>query len=77
MTRGRIRLAGLAAILGGLAWIPVRLAIGGTWGTTVMGLDYVEWNRLMVVPLARLFIGLGGVAIGVSGMRGGSASLAR
>ena len=55
---GTRRLAGLAAVLGGLAWIPVRLAIGGTWGTTVAGLDYVEWNRLMVVPLALLFGGI-------------------
>lgn len=60
MTPVRIRLAGLAAIVGGLAWIPVRLAIGGTWGTTVVGLDYVEWNRLMVVPLALL---LGGIVV--------------
>jgi hypothetical protein len=58
MTPGRIRLAGLAAIGGGLAWIPVRLAIGGTWGTTVAGLDYVEWNRLMVIPVALLFGGI-------------------
>lgn len=48
----------MAAILGGLAWIPVRLAIGGTWGTTVAGLGYVEWNRLMVIPLALLFGGI-------------------
>jgi hypothetical protein len=60
MTPARTRrLAGLAAVLGGLAWIPVRLAIGGTWGTTVAGLDYVEWNRLMVVPLALLLGGVG------------------
>lgn len=56
--RGLHRLAGIAAVLGGLAWIPVRLAIGGTWGTTVAGLGYVEWNRLMVVPVALLFGGI-------------------
>lgn len=54
----RRRVACLAAVLGGLAWIPVRLAIGGTWGTTVAGLDYVDWNRLMVVPLSLLFGGI-------------------
>jgi hypothetical protein len=53
-------MAGVAAILGGLAWIPIRLAIGGTWGTTVAGLGYVEWNRLMVVPLVLL---QGGIAV--------------
>lgn len=52
------RVASVAAVLGGMAWIPVRLAIGGTWGTTVAGLDYVEWNRLMVVPLTLLFGGI-------------------
>lgn len=56
--RGLERLAGVAAILGGLAWIPIRLAIGGTWGTTVAGLGYVEWNRLMVVPLVLLSGGI-------------------
>lgn len=55
---GSRRVASLAAVLGGIAWIPVRLAIGGTWGTTVAGLDYVEWNRLMVVPLSLLFGGI-------------------
>jgi hypothetical protein len=58
--RGLQRLAGFAAILGGLVWIPVRLAIGGTWGTTVAGLGYVQWNQLMVVPLALL---VGGIVV--------------
>lgn len=65
-SRGLQRLAGSAAILGGLAWIPVRLAIGGTWGTTVAGLGYVEWNQLMVVPLTLLF---GGIVVLWSGAR--------
>ena len=58
--RGLQRLAGFAAILGGLVWIPVRLAIGGTWGTTVAGLGYVPWTQLMVVPLALL---VGGIVV--------------
>jgi hypothetical protein len=57
---GLLRIAGVGSILGGLTWIPVRLAIGGTWGTTVGGLDYVAWNRLMVVPLLLL---IGGVVV--------------
>ena len=44
----------LTAVAGGLAWIPIRLAIGASWNTTVLGLSYVEWNRLEVIPLALL-----------------------
>lgn len=54
------RIVAGASVLGGLVWIPIRLAIGGTWGTTPGGLSYEDWNRLMVLPLALL---VGGIAV--------------
>lgn len=46
--------AALAAIGGGLAWIPVRLGVSVAFSTEFLTLDYVTWNKLMVVPLALL-----------------------
>ena len=63
-----IRASSAAAIVGGLLWIPIRLAIGGTWGESVAELGYVEWNRLMVVPLV-LLIGGSGVLVERAGSR--------
>lgn len=48
------RVPAAAAVVGGLAWIPVRLAVSGSWGEAVAGLSYVEWDRLMVIPLILL-----------------------
>jgi hypothetical protein len=70
LDRGIRRLAAIATILGGITWIPIRLAIGGTWGTTAAGLGYVEWNQLMVVPLALLFGGM--VVLWASAASGGA-----
>ena len=50
------RLAAVAAALGGLAWIPIRVAISITFSEPLFGLSYVEWNRLMLVPLPLLLI---------------------
>ena len=59
---GGIRLAGLAAMLAGVAWIPIRLAISVTFAQPLLDLSYVEWNRLMVIPLGlQLVTALGGL----------------
>lgn len=79
-----VRLAGLAAILAGLAWNPIRLAISVNFSQPLLALSYVEWNRLMVIPLglqlvamlggvlavARTPAGRIGVAIGAAGLIG-------
>jgi hypothetical protein len=79
-----IRLAGLAAILAGLAWIPIRIAISVTFSEPFLDLSYVEWNRLMVISLglqlvallgglltvARTHAGRIGVRIAAAGMIG-------
>jgi hypothetical protein len=44
--------ASLGAVVGGLAWIPVRLGVSVSFSTELLRLTYVEWNKLMVVPLA-------------------------
>ena len=50
------RWAAVAAALGGLAWIPVRVAISVTFSEPLLGLSYVEWNRLMLIPLPLLLV---------------------
>ena len=40
------RWASAAAILGGLAWIPVRLGVSVGYSTEFLRLTYVEWNKL-------------------------------
>jgi hypothetical protein len=51
-----------AAILGGLTWIPIRIAISVTFSRPLLDLTYVEWNKLMVVPLGLLLVAMIGVA---------------
>jgi hypothetical protein len=60
-----------ATVLGGLAWIPVRLGVSVAWSTEFLRLSYVRWNMLMVVPLGLLLIGMAAVALAVS-RRGGT-----
>lgn len=56
------RWAGVAAVLGGLAWIPVRLGVSVAFSTEFLRLTYVQWNMLMVVPLSLLLIAMVGLA---------------
>ena len=44
-------------VAGGLTWIPARWGVLTTWDTTWLGLGYVGWNRIMLVPLALLAVG--------------------
>ncbi len=44
-------------MVGGLTWIPARWGVMTTWDTTWLGMGYVGWNRLMVVPLTLLVAG--------------------
>ena len=44
--------ASLGAILGGLAWVPIRLGVSVSFSTELLRLTYVQWNKLMIVPLA-------------------------
>jgi hypothetical protein len=48
--------AAAAAVLGGLAWIPVRLGVSVAFSTDFLRLSYVTWNLLMVVPLALMLV---------------------
>lgn len=50
-----------AGILGGLAWIPVRLGVSFSYSTAFAGLDYVAWNKLMVIPLGLMIVALVGL----------------
>ena len=59
-----------AAVLGGLAWIPVRLGVSVAWSTEFLRLTYVRWNSLMVVPLVLMLIAM--VALALAGARGGT-----
>lgn len=56
------RWAAAAAIVGGLGWIPVRAAISVTFSQPLLGLTYVEWNRVEVVPIALMLLAL---AVGI------------
>lgn len=47
-----------AAVLGGLAWIPVRLGVSVAWSTDFLRFTYVRWNMLMVVPLGLLLLAM-------------------
>lgn len=47
----------VALVLGGLTWIPARWGVHSTWDTTELGLGYVGWNRLVLVPLTLLVVG--------------------
>ena len=56
------RWASAAAVLGGLAWIPVRLGVSVAFSTDFLRLSYVQWNMLMVVPLVLLLVATVAVA---------------
>jgi hypothetical protein len=53
--------AAAAAIVGGLTSIPIRIGISVTFSRPLLDLTYVEWNRLMVVPLALLLVAMVGI----------------
>lgn len=46
----------MAAIGGGLAWIPVRLGVSVAYSAPFLELDYVTWNKLMAVPLVLMMV---------------------
>lgn len=52
-----VRLAGPAAIAGGVLWIVLRPLVATTWHNPTFGLTYEDYNRLMVAPLALLLLG--------------------
>ena len=52
---------GAVAILGGLTWIPVRIGVSVSYVASFMALDYVTWNRLMVVPLGLMLAAVVGL----------------
>jgi hypothetical protein len=55
--RSRPSHAALLLVLGALTWVPARYGVMTTWDLTWFGLDYVGWNRVMLVPLALLAAG--------------------
>ena len=59
------RWASAAAVVGGVAWIPIRLGVSVAFLTEFMRLTYVEWNKLMVVPLGLLLIATAALAMRV------------
>lgn len=66
----RTRIAALAAVLGGVAWIPIRIAISVTFSRPLLDLTYVEWNRLMVIPLGLQLVATAGL-VAIAATRGG------
>ena len=52
-----VRLAGPAAITGGVLWIMLRPLVATTWNNPTFGFTYEDYNRLMVAPLALLLSG--------------------
>lgn len=52
------RLAGLAVMLGGLLWIPLRYFATVSWDNTILGLGYRGWNSLVPIPLLLLLLGV-------------------
>jgi hypothetical protein len=64
MSPNRFFLPALTAIAGGVAWIPMRLGVSVAFSTEFLRLDYVTWNKLMVVPLALMIAA--GVALATS-----------
>lgn len=51
------RVPRLCLVVGGIAWIPARWGVLTTWDTTWLGVGYVGWNQLMLVPLTLLAAG--------------------
>lgn len=49
---------GFTTMLGGALWIVLRPLVLTTWGRTVFGFDYVDYNRMMVAPLLLLLLGV-------------------
>lgn len=49
------------AVLGGVAWIPVRIGVSVSYSSTFMALDYLAWNRLMIVPLGLMLVAVLGL----------------
>lgn len=66
----RTRAAALAAVLGGVAWIPIRIAISVTFSRPLLDLSYVEWNRLMVIPLGLQLLAVVGGLLAMAQTRG-------
>lgn len=64
------RWAAVAAVLGGLAWIPVRLGVSVAWSTEFLRFTYVRWNSLMVIPLGLLLLAMVGLARQAPSRRG-------
>ncbi len=52
------RLAGLATLLGGLLWIPLRYFSAASWDNPILGLGYRGWNSLVPIPLLLLLLGV-------------------
>jgi hypothetical protein len=46
--------AAFLLVLGALTWVPARYGVMTTWSGSWLGLDYVGWNRAMLIPLALL-----------------------
>ena len=57
-------------MLGGVAWIPIRLAISETFSQPLLDLTYVEWNRLMVIPLGLQLLAVAGGLLDLAHTRG-------
>jgi len=57
------RWAAAAAVLGGLAWIPVRLGVSVAFSTEFLRLTYVRWNSLMVIPLGLMLVAMVALAL--------------
>ena len=57
-------------MLGGAAWIPIRLAISVTFSRPLLDLSYVEWNRLMVIPLGLQLLAVAGGLLAMARTRG-------
>ncbi len=70
----RIRLGGLAAVLGGVLWVVLRPLVGTTWDNPTFGLTYEDYNRLMVAPLSLLLAGTWGLWVRYAPSTGRAAS---
>lgn len=57
MSSDVVRWGVLSAMLGGVLWMALRSLVLSTWDGPVLGLSYVHYNRMMVVPLLLLIAG--------------------
>jgi hypothetical protein len=67
------RWACAVAVLGGIAWIPVRLGVSVAWSTEFLRFTYVRWNSLMVVPLVLMLVAM--VALAAAAARAESRAM--